>query len=374
MSLNPMAQVQAAIHGGGKDKNAQLHAAARQFESVLLTQLLQVMWKSSPQMSQGQGAMYQQMFEGAFAEHLAEGGGIGLASLIAKGLGAESDNAGAGMTRHVQAAIGPRTLTAPTSLDQTNEAPVGMLANVTAAAGGMLAAGGQQWAKDGALSSADLGSVNAPVEAGKSARETVKNAHGYQGYYKCNLFAFELARRAGLQVPTAAHGTSLGFPSSNRVTQDASDGSLESGWAKVVTGASPAAMQDALRAGEAVFMLVGQGHGEAHGHMAMMERPRSIQYDTDGSVRSIQFDGWEAQPDGAKHLTERTWNRYGNPGGPNDRNGLDRIEIIRLNRMAADPSTDTGRDLQSQVGPLSQPELGLSKQGQHPTQGVEDRS
>lgn len=373
MTLNPMAQVQAAVHGGSKDKDAQLNAAARQFESVLLTQLLQVMWKSSKEMSEGAGAMYQQMFQGAFADHLAEGGGIGLASMIAKGLGAKPDRDGAGITRHVEAALGPRKLNATLTAEQAAEPPVGMLADVSAAASGMLASGGLEWAKDGMLTPADFGSVNASVAAGDRARETVMNAHGYQGYYKCNLFAFELARRAGLEVPVTARGSGLGFPNSNRVTQDASDGSLDSGWAKVVTGASPAAMQDALRAGEAVFMLVGSGHGDAHGHMAMMERPRSIEYDNDGSVRSIEFDGWEAQPDGAKHLTKRTWNRYGNSGGPHDRNGLDRIEIIRLNRMAADPRTPP-TDVQSQVGPLSQPELGLSKAGEHPTQGAEDRS
>jgi len=374
MALNPMAQLQAAVHAHGKDKNAQINAAARQFESVLLTQLLSVMWKTSPELQHGQGAMYQQMFQGAFADHLAEGGGIGLASVIAKGLGATAETTGAGITRHIEAALGPRVMTLPPDAAQSSEPPVGILADVSAAASGMLQGGGTQWAKDGSLSAQDLGAVNATASAGVRARETVMNAHGYQGYYKCNLFAFELARRAGLEVPLAPRGTGLGFPSSNRVTEDASDGKLDSGWAKVATGASPAAMQDALRAGEAVFMLVGQGHGEAHGHMAMMERPRSIAYDSDGSVRSIEFDGWEAQPDGAKHLTARTWNRYGNPGGPHDRNGLERIEIIRLNRKAADPNPALASDLPSQVGPLSQPELGLSKQGQHPTQGAEDRS
>jgi Rod binding domain-containing protein len=374
MAVNPMAQVQAAVHGHAKDKNAQLNAAARQFESVLLTQLLQVMWKTTPELSHGAGAMYQQMFQGAFADHLAEGGGIGLASVIAKGLGATPELSGAGIARHVEAAIGPRTMTPQPEAAQSGEPAVGMLADVEAAASGMLQSGGLQWAKEGSLSSQDFGSVNANAAVGSRARETVMNAHGYQGYYKCNLFAFELARRAGLEVPLSQRGTGLGFPSSNRVTQDASDGSLDSGWASVATGASPAAMQDALRAGEAVFMLVGQGHGEAHGHMAMMERPRSIEYDTDGSVRSIEFDGWEAQPNGAKHLTQRTWNRYGNPGGPHDRNGLDRIEIIRLNRMAADPQPTPASDEQSQVGPLSQPELGLRKPSQRPTQGAEDRS
>jgi hypothetical protein len=137
-------------------------------------------------------------------------------------------------------------------------------------------------------------------------------------------------------------------------------------------------MQDALNAGEAAFLLVGSGRGERHGHMAVIERPRSIEYGDDGAVRSIQFDGWEAQPDGARHLTQRTWNRYGNGGGPNDRNGLEHIEILQLNRKGSGsgqlPMSDPATDLPTQVGPLSQPDLGLSKSPQHPTQGAEDRS
>jgi hypothetical protein len=114
-------------------------------------------------------------------------------------------------------------------------------------------------------------------------------------------------------------------------------------------------MQDALHTGEAAFLLVGQGHGERHGHMAVIEHPRSIDYDEQGKVRSISFDGWEAQPDGAKHLTTRTWNRTGVEGGKGDRNGLDRIEIIQLNRTAAS-ATKTG---DSQVRPTLPARIGL---------------
>ena len=319
-SLNPLAQLNSAVqHNGGQDKDAKVRAAARQFEGVLLTQMLQALWKTSPQLSKGPGAMYQSMFQSTFAEHMAEGGGIGLADMISRSLGAKSDP-GTGLSRHIEGLIGPR-VNAPQ--------PQGAVMNsVAAAASGMIAGGGSQWARAGQLAPEDLGTVNATAAAGASARRTLTHANGYQGYYKCNLFAFELARRAGLEVPNE-------IPSSNRLAQDASDGSIDSGWAKVATGASPAAMQDALRAGEAAFLLVGHGHGERHGHMAVIEQPRSVNYDEEGRVRSITFDGWEAQPNGAKHLTTRTWNRTGEKGASGDRNGLDRIEIIQLNRKDA---------------------------------------
>jgi Rod binding domain-containing protein len=343
-ALNPISQVNAAVQHNGQDKDAKLHAAARQFESVLLTQLLQVLWKTSPELSKGPGSMYQSMFQGSFAEHLAEGGGIGLAGMIAQGLGAKPEHSGAGLARHVESLVGSHAM----RLTNPSPAPQGsVIGDVSAAASGMLADGGEQWARKGQLSEQDLGTVNATEEAGASASRVLRSANGYQGYYKCNLFAFEVARRAGLDVPT-------NVPSSNRLAQDASDGSLDTGWAKVATGASPAAMQDALRAGEAAFLLVGQGHGERHGHMAVIERPRSVNYDEQGHVRSITFDGWEAQPDGAKHLTTRTWNRTGEKGSSGDRNGLDRIEIIQLNRKAAGgdsaPNAQVGQTLAARIG------------------------
>jgi Rod binding domain-containing protein len=325
-ALNPLAQANAAIqHQGGKDQNQKLQAAARQFEGVLLTQLLQVLWKTTPELQKGQGGMYQSMFQGSFADHLVAGGGIGLSDMIAKSLGATTEP-GAGHTRHLHSA--PHELGRYDVPPQNRAAQGGVLGELSAAASSMLADGGQHWAKQGTLTAEDFGSVGASAAAGENARRTVDSQNGYQGYYKCNLFAFELARRAGLETPSE-------LPSSNRLTQDASDGSIDTGWAKVATGASPVAMQDALSAGEAAFLLVGSGHGERHGHMAIIEKPTAIDYDEAGKIRSISFEGWEAQPDGAKHLTSRTWNRYGESGAPGDRNGLDRIEIIQLSRKDA---------------------------------------
>jgi hypothetical protein len=213
--------------------------------------------------------------------------------------------------------------------------------DVASVAQNMLDEGADHWAKQGSLTPEDFGTRGASELAGDVARRSVESANGYRGYYKCNLFAFEVARRAGLAVPESERTGAMLLSSSNRLTQDASDGSLETGWATVATGASPAVMQDALRAGEAAYLLVGSGRGDRHGHMAVIEQPRAIDYDEAGQIKRISFGGWEAQPDGAKHLTERTWNRSGEKGAPTDRNGLERIEIIQLSRKHAEPHANT---------------------------------
>lgn len=342
VALNPLAQANVAIQQQNSDKNQKLHSAAKQFEGVLMTQLLEVLWKTTPELQKGAGSMYQSMFQGEFAQHLVAGGGIGLADMISKALGAEPEpgERGALSTRHVQDKL--TTLLPPSSPRTASDGKhTGVMVDVARAAGGMVEQSGGHWAKSGTLTPEDYGTLGANELAGERARRTVENANGYRGYYKCNLFALEVARRAGLAVPEDARTGTLQLSSSNRLTQDASDGSLESGWAKVATGASPAVMQDALRAGEAAFLLVGSGRGDRHGHMAVIEQPHSIDYDEAGQIRSISFEGWEAQADGAKHLTQRTWNRFGEKGGPGARNNLERIEIIQLAPKVAQPHANT---------------------------------
>jgi Rod binding domain-containing protein len=337
VAMNPLAQANVAIQQQNSDKNSKLVSAAKQFEGVLMTQLLEVLWKTTPELQKGQGSMYQSMFQGEFAQHLVAGGGIGLSDMIAKALGADPEAGKSTLsTRHVQdlPRINPRKQES-------------VMADVASAAKGMVEKSGQHWAKSGTLTPEDYGTLGASELAGDHARRSVENANGYQGYYKCNLFAFEVARRAGLAVPEDARTGTLLLSSSNRLTQDASDGGLESGWAKVATGASPAVMQDALRAGEAAFLLVGSGRGDRHGHMAVIEQPHSIDYDESGQIRSISFEGWEAQADGAKHLTQRTWNRFGEKGTPGSRNNLERIEIIQLAPKHAQPHANTETPLHS---------------------------
>jgi hypothetical protein len=165
----------------------------------------------------------------------------------------------------------------------------------------------------------------------------VRDARGYQGYYKCNLFALELARRAGFSVPVIGRARGWGFPAPNRLARDAADGRLEGGWASVATGEDAAALDRDVRRGARAFALVGEATGERAGHMAVIERVHEVRYGDDGRVDRIVFSGWEARERGAQHLTRRTWNRVGHPGGTQARNGFERIEILQLRQAAGAP-------------------------------------
>lgn len=368
--------------------DADIKKVAKQFESVLVSQLLSVMWKTTSQgMGGDKAGQYQQMFQSAFADHIVSGGGIGLTRMIEGGLRGRGEDAAnvqvprdlpPGMSAVLSAgelgAVAHPNVGRSLRLPDTHPAEpgVGVLANVQQVAAQMLEGGGSdRWARAGTLTEADLPSDFTTDAPGGEARFNVRDANGYQGYYKCNLFALEVARRSGLQVPVVAREAGWGFPSSNRITQDASDGSLQAGWAKVATGASPAAMQDALRAGEVAFLLVGSGAGDRHGHMAVVERPRAIEYDDAGQIQRVVFDGWEAQPGGARHLQERAWNRTGHSGQKGDRNGLTDIEIIQLNRPAGDATAErplTDRAKSSRLDSVS------SNERSRPTQGGKEHS
>jgi Rod binding domain-containing protein len=347
----------------------QAAAAARQFEGVLLQQVLRVLWKTAPGISGPQGDMYRGMFEGAFADHLAQGGGIGLAPMLEKAMGGNAPSNKALGTVH-SAMSAAMNLMPSADPPMTGTPLVGEAASLQTAAIGMLQGGGNQWSKDGTLSEQDLQSKIETEGPGGQARFSVRDARGYQGYYKCNLFAFELARRAGFEVPLQARDRGWGFPSAGQVTQDASDGKLSGGWARVATGEKAASLDNSIREGKRALMLTGSGEGDHHGHMAVVERVRSVEYAPSGEISRIVFDGWEARPEGASHLQERTWNVSGHGGGSNPRDGFQRIEILELKR----PEPGTGNELPlAGNAPASRlDESGSSRAGGHPISRLED--
>ncbi|MEM9194165.1 MAG: rod-binding protein [Myxococcota bacterium] len=301
--------------------------AAQQFESLVVRQLLAVLRKTAPSgtmMGGGQaGEMYMQMFDDAIAERLAEGGGIGLGSMLEGALGGAVEALPSlAYETDFRRYAGPR-MGAPLP---------GAGANLQAAASELLQ-GSHRWSREGQLLPRDLQSDFSTETPGGEARFNVRDANGYRGYYKCNLFAFELARRAGFQVPVSGRHRGWGYPAPNSVTVDASDGRLERSWARVVTGETRERLDAGLQAGERGLMLTGSAAAEGRaGHMAIIERIHEIDYDDDGMVRRVVFDGWEARRDGAQHLTRRTWNRRGNFGGNLARNGFANIEILELRR------------------------------------------
>jgi Rod binding domain-containing protein len=313
--------------------------AARKFEALLVNQLMQVMRntaKSGGMMSSsGASGQYLSMFDEMVSEKIAEGGGFGLSGTLVQALGGEPGSAAAPLTTTSLQRGTPMAGSAP-NVHGGVTPPLPTLQGATArlahAAYAMSARdGGKQWAKQGTLSPADLASQLEVQTAEGAARFNVLDAQGYQDAYKCNLFALEAARRAGFEVPVVARPRGLGFPTSESVTNDAQDGSLRGDWAEVVSPAQVGELPDKLARGELAIMLTGSGMEGRHGHMAVVERIHHVELDRDGSVKRIEFDGYEARVDGAQHLMRRSWNRYGaGEDDPRARNGFGRIEILAL--------------------------------------------
>jgi Rod binding domain-containing protein len=321
-----------ATEPSAAEKSAAAATVARQFEGILLQQLIRVLRETAPTMGGSDQDSYVEMFDGQLADYLAESGGIGLASEIQ---GALSGDATAHTTHRSTDGRSAALQTTPLATDSATTGIVlgGRTLQLQQAADQLLRAGSQQWSKTGALNTGDLQSSFATYDAnGNKADFVVRKALGYQGYNKCNLFALELARRAGFSVPVVDRGEGWGFPSSNGVTKDAAtDGKLRKGWAKVVENESAEILDSAIVHGQRAFILAGSGRDNAQGHMAVVERIRSIEYAQDRSIRRIVFDGWEARPiAGAEHLVQRTWNVGDNSSGHLVRSGFDRIQILEL--------------------------------------------
>jgi len=334
--------------------------AARKFEGVLMQQLVQVMRNSAKSGglggSEGASGQYMSMFDDALAEQMAAGGGIGLASSLIEAMGGDAESlnqlpsrAGLPMGDDTAAPQGlvPSALSASQGglrpgRDVSPPLPglSGATAKLAHAAYAISAPeGGKQWAREGTLTERDLASKLETQTAGGTARFAVRDAQGYRDAYKCNLFAFEAARRAGFEVPVINRDHGYGFPTSNNVTSDAQDGSMKGNWAEVVPGHRIGELKGKLERGEVALMLTGAGSDGRHGHMAVVERIHEVKLDDKGEVQRIEFDGYEARADGAQHLTRRSWNRLGH-GEDNKlaRNGFGAIELLAL-RPAASPQT-----------------------------------
>ncbi len=340
-------------------RDAHIRTAAQRFEGVLIQQLVQVMRTTTPEMFSGSGGdMYGAMFDEAMGESLTRQGGIGLAEVIARSMGAGPRPAantpgvpgapgGAGLGPDVSTSLPVRPLVprafgtrAPDLGPSVENRPAsgaglpGATGALQHAAASMLPGSGvaPQWGREGTLSPSDLASDFHTVEAGGEAHFRVRDIQGYQGYYKCNLFAMELARRAGFQVPVAGGQHGWGYVGPDYVVRDAEDGEIRGDWATVATDASASALDSAIVRGDRAFMIAGSSDNGHRGHMGIVERVHEIERDADGQVTRVVFDGWESRPHGAMHLTQRVWAVSGHPGGPGSRGGLGRIEILELQR------------------------------------------
>jgi Rod binding domain-containing protein len=321
--------------------------AAKKFEGVLMQQLLSVMRQTAKSggmgASDGASGQYTSMFDEVIADKLAEGGGIGLAKALMESFGEDEQQALPAQTG--QALNG---LMLPSGMRRNDTPSVtpplpglrGATAKLAQAAYAISAPeGGKQWAREGTLTERDLAS-KIETQSSKGAQHfAVKEAGGYTDAYKCNLFAFEAARRAGFAVPVVNRDSGYGFPTSNSVTTDAQDGSVRGGWADVVSPQRLAELREKLDRGEVALMLSGSGSDGRHGHMAVVEKIHDVKFDKDGQVSRIEFDGYEARADGAQHLTRRSWNRKGHGEDSKlARNGFGQIQMLAL-RPSASPQT-----------------------------------
>jgi Rod binding domain-containing protein len=346
---------------GGPERAAQ---AARRFEGVLLQQMIQVLRKTTDaggDESSGASQQYLSMFDEVLAERLSDGGGIGLARVIGQALGADPAMLGAvpTITPGRGGGLSPLTQEPLAARFAAMRAPFASAATYTGAAGALSSAAAemsvgdaaQRWSRDGALTPADLASTfTTPTADGGVAAFNVRDANGFEGFYKCNLFALEAARRAGYAVPVQPRYQGWGYPNPDGVVRDAADGRLHEDWARVVTQEGEGSLVASGARGDRAFVLAGSGSLGHAGHMAVVERIRAVEYDAEGLVQRIVFDGWEARSTGAQHLEGRVWSRAGHPS-PGARNGLSQIEVLELARPSAGetPETPTRTNARSSV-------------------------
>ncbi len=345
-----LAQLQQRAQASSGDEQAR--EAAKQFEALLVRKLWQIMRKTAGDaMAGGAGpgaGMYGHMMDEAMASHLTEAGGLGLAPQLERAFGVRGAEASSTAPVDFDA---PRTPRAPLELGPaTGQRVAGATRRLQATAQQMLTpVSAPRWGREGRLTRTELASDFQTQTPAGIARFNVRDAAGFQGRYKCNLFAFEMVRRAGFQVPLMPRTRGWGYPHPDAVTADAMDGRLRRDWGRVATGESAEAIDAAIRGGERAFLLTGAGRDGHAGHMAVVERVHSIRYDAEGRVEQVVFDGWEARVGGARHLERRTWNRYGRRGGHDVRGGLARIEIIEL--LAPREGAPGELPLSARVGP-----------------------
>ena len=333
-----MAGAPAAELGASRDdpRTAQVEAAATQFEALLLRQLVATMRSTLGEgglFGSGAGSnMYSHLFDQSLSDSMAASGGLGLREVISRSMlgPAYRSQAGQEMNTAPLRPFVPRAVGEPMEVRPASGVPLtGMTGRLQEAARRMLGPSGlaPQWGREGRLTTEDLASDFATEGPRGRAVFNVRDAAGFEDCYKCNLFALELARRSGFMVPLIGRGRGWGYMGPDGVTADAARGQLRGDWGEVVTGESAESLDAGAVRGERAFLLTATGTGDRAGHMGIIERVHSVEYDDAGEIRSITFDGWEGRTYGATHLTDRVWRRGAR---------FDHIEIVELQRPADD--------------------------------------
>jgi len=303
--------------------------AARAFEGMLLQQLFKEMTRTvgkSELMGSGfESDLYNDMFASALADSAA-GGESGLSVMLRKAFNAEEPTVPApAMT----SAGGLESLNRLRSnqmyragLTGTAQIPHGV--ELKRVVDEWIPPGAEtRWGKNGVLGKEDLSAQIQTAGTDGDAFFNVEDASGYEGYPKCNLFAFELFRRAGYSVPVVARERGWGFPGADAVTRMANAGDV-SQWAQVRSGESAEAL-DAIATSGQPLLVTSDGIGKP-GHMAVMDRVHNVTRTSDGSIASIEYSGWEAGGSKAGY-GRHVWHLSSVQGS--GLGGLSRIEVLK---------------------------------------------
>ena len=162
------------------------------------------------------------------------------------------------------------------------------------------------WGLEATLTPSHLTNDFMTIEPNGIAGFNVLDAEGFDDGYKCNLFVFELAYRAGMRIPMIGRIRGWGYPGPNDVLRQVRRGRFYGGWAAIADHLTLDDLREAHELG-GVFMVVGEGAEGRAGHMGMVDEVHQIRHDGIGRILRVTYSGWEANGDGA-HYRRRTWN------------------------------------------------------------------
>jgi len=303
--------------------------AARAFEALMLKQLMKSMsdtvGNSGVFGSGFESDLYSDMFSSAVAEQAA-GSGTGLSEMIMRAMGVDERTEGAlkNIGNTVQRALS--TYRAQTAyhgqVTGETEIPANRrLADVVDH--WMQSSRPENWGNDGALTTADLSAdIDTQAKDG-TAHFNVLDAMGYKGYPKCNLFAYEMLRRAGFTVPVRARSRGWGYPGADNTARLAASGKIEH-WGRIRTADAQATLDQTAVSGTPL-LLASSAPDDKAGHMAVADRVHRVERDAAGNIAVIEYSGWESGGKKAGY-GRHVWRVEGISG--QGRGGLDRIEVI----------------------------------------------
>jgi hypothetical protein len=177
----------------------------------------------------------------------------------------------------------------------------------------------RDWGWEGRLTAEDLTNDYATFGSDGQLRAfNVLDAEGFFERFKCNLFVFELAYRAGLLVPVMSRTRGWGYIGPPEVLRQIERGSFDRGWAALADDREIDDLRAATRLG-IPFVLIAEGRDGRAGHMGMVDQFHVVERNEEGQIHRIVYSGWEANGDEASYQ-RRTWGLW----------RFERIHILEL--------------------------------------------